>query len=48
MGIINTAVLLTGFMVFGLSSVLYGILFTVIQTFVLNTLQTIFAKPSEE
>ncbi len=48
MGIINTAVLLTGFMVFGLSSVLCGILFTAIQTFVLNTLQTIFAKPSEE
>ena len=48
MGIINIAVLLTGFMVFGLSSVLYGILFTVIQIFVLNTLQTIFTKPSEE
>lgn len=48
MGIINTAVLLTGFMVFGLLSVLYGILFTVIQAFVLNTLQTIFTRPSEE
>ena len=48
MGIINIAVLLTGFMVFGLSSVLYGILFTVIQIFVLNTQQTIFTKPSEE
>lgn len=48
MGIINIAVLLTGFMVFGLLSVLYGILFTIIQTLVLNTLQTIFTKPSAE
>ncbi len=39
MGLINIFVLLTGFAVFGLLSVLYGIVFTAIQAFTLNFLQ---------
>lgn len=39
MGLINAIVLLTGFAVFGLLSVLYGIVFTAIQTVTLNALQ---------
>lgn len=39
MGLINLLVLLTGFAVFGLRSVLYGIVFTAIQAFTLNFLQ---------
>lgn len=45
MGIINIAVLLTGFAVFGLRSVLYGIIFTAIQTLSLNILQKKFSAP---
>lgn len=43
MGIINMAVLLTGFAVFGPLSVLLGIIFTAIQATTLNTLQKHFA-----
>lgn len=39
MGLINILVLLTGFAVFGLLSVLYGIGFTAIQSLTLDTLQ---------
>ncbi len=42
MGIINVAVLLTGFAVFGLLSVFCGIIFTAIQTLTLNVLQNHF------
>ncbi len=45
MGIINAAVLLTGFAVFGLLSVLCGIIFTAIQTLSLNILQKHFTAP---
>ena len=39
MGLINLVVLLTGFAVFGMLSVLYGIIFTAVQTVTLNVLQ---------
>lgn len=44
MGIINIAVLLTGFAVFGPLSVLLGIIFTAIQATTLNTLQKHFGS----
>lgn len=43
MGIINVAVLLTGFAVFGPLSVLCGVIFTALQTMTLNVLQKHFA-----